>query len=43
MTRNVQLPYIPIKMFLQTDLFLVEFTANSDIRRNLCEKSQART
>ena len=29
-TRSVQLPHIPVKAFSQTDLFLVEFTANSE-------------
>ena len=31
--RSVQLPHIPVRAFSQTDVFLVEFTTNSDQRR----------
>ena len=44
-TRNLQLPYIPVTAFSQTDLFLIEFIWNSDPQRNLIDQlqSQART
>ena len=42
-TRNMQLPHIPVTAFLQTDLFLFKLNANSDPRRNLSDQSQALT
>ena len=44
-TRNLQLPYIPVTALSQTDLFLIEFIWNSDPQRNLIDQlqSQART
>ena len=41
MTRSMQLPYICVTVFLQTNLFSIEFPAKTVSQRSLASQSQA--